>query len=189
MSCQTKCGVISLSVFHKNPVHKSSVCTILILAAFPSSVGLFDNKNNNNGPNGHLFYVGGDLMMRKGMLPIIMLRDGDLRIALHLMPFWILTIWGSVHIEETVVGWRNQLRIKNLRHITPGTSLVIVAPPMPLRASPHPGSANSPSCSALAWDYLPEASPGTEPRPLARQRWHATATPLSQLFLSYGYIS
>ena len=66
----------------------------------------------NNGPNGHLFYVGGDLMMRRGMLPIIMLPDGDLRIALHLGPFWILTIWGSVHIEETVVGWRNQLRMK-----------------------------------------------------------------------------
>ena len=31
------------------------------------------------------------------------------RIAL---PFWILTIWGSVHIEETLVGWRNQLRMK-----------------------------------------------------------------------------
>ena len=67
---------------------------------------------NNNGPNGHLFYVGGDLMMRRGMLPIIMLPDGDLRIALHLVPFWILTIWGSVHIEEAVVGWRNQLRMK-----------------------------------------------------------------------------
>ena len=28
-------------------------------------------------------------------------------------------------------------------------------------------------------DYLPEASPGTEPWPRARQRWHATATPLN----------
>ena len=36
-------------------------------------------KNNNNGPNGHLFYVGGDLMMRRGILPIIMLPNGDLR--------------------------------------------------------------------------------------------------------------
>ena len=68
--------------------------------------------NNNNGPNGHLFYVGGDLMMRRGMLPIIMLPDGHLRFTLHLVPFWILTIWGSAHIEETVVGWRNQLRMK-----------------------------------------------------------------------------
>ena len=33
-------------------------------------------------------------------------------IALHLVPFWILTNWGSAHIEETVVGWRNQLRMK-----------------------------------------------------------------------------
>ena len=57
------------------------------------------NNNNNNGPNGHLFYVGGDLMMRRGMLPIIMLPDGDLRIVLHLVPFWIFTIWGSVHIK------------------------------------------------------------------------------------------
>ena len=65
----------------------------------------------NNGPNEHLFYVGGDLMMRRGMLPIIKLPDRDLRIALHL-PFWILTIWGSVHMEETVVGWRSQLHIK-----------------------------------------------------------------------------
>ena len=68
--------------------------------------------NNNNGPNGHLFYVGGDLVMRRGMLPMIMLPDGDLRIALHLVLFWILSIWGSVHIEETVVGWRDQLRMK-----------------------------------------------------------------------------
>ena len=59
--------------------------------------------NNNNGPNGHLFYVGGDLMIRRGMLPIIMLPDGDLRIVLHLVPFWILTIWGSVHIYEVAV--------------------------------------------------------------------------------------
>ena len=33
--------------------------------------------NNNNGPNGHLFYVGDDLKMRRGMLPIIMLPNGD----------------------------------------------------------------------------------------------------------------
>ena len=67
---------------------------------------------NNNGPNGHFFYVCGDLMMRRGMQPIIMLPDGDLRVVLHLVPLWILTIWGSVHIEETVVRWRNQLRMK-----------------------------------------------------------------------------
>ena len=55
-----------------------------ILARF----NLWSIINNNNGPNGHLFYVGGDLMMRRGMLPIIMLPDGDLRIALHLVPFF-----------------------------------------------------------------------------------------------------
>ena len=32
------------------------------------------SNSNNNGPNGHLFYVGGDLMMRRGMLPIIIPR-------------------------------------------------------------------------------------------------------------------
>ena len=65
------------------------------------------------GRMGICFYVGGDLMLRRGMLPIIMLPDGDLRIVLHLVPFFlILTIWRSVHIEETVVGWRNQLRMK-----------------------------------------------------------------------------
>ena len=40
---------------------------------------------NNNGSNGHLFYVGGNLMMRRGMLPIIMLPDGDLRIIFLLV--------------------------------------------------------------------------------------------------------
>ena len=44
--------------------------------ATPLSTNLNSN-NNNNGPNGHLFYVGGDLMMRRGMLPIIMLPNGD----------------------------------------------------------------------------------------------------------------
>ena len=47
-------------------------------------------------------------MMRRGMLLIIMLPNGDLRIVLHLVPFWILTIWGSVHIEETVVAGVSQ---------------------------------------------------------------------------------
>ena len=50
---------------------------------------------NNIGPNGHLFYVGGNLMMRRGTLPIIMLPDRDLHIALHLVPFWILRILGE----------------------------------------------------------------------------------------------
>ena len=49
---------------------------------------LLKSHNNNNGPNGHLFYVGDDLKMRRGMLPIIMLPNGDLRIVLHLVPFW-----------------------------------------------------------------------------------------------------
>ena len=53
--------------------------------------------------------------------------------------------------------WGNRGRVaqptsdENLHYITPGTSLVNEAPPMPLRASSHPGSPNCPSCSALAW--------------------------------------
>ena len=56
----------------------------------------------NNGSNGHLFYVGVDLMMRRSMLPIIMLPDGDLRIALHSVPVWILTVWGIVHLLRQI---------------------------------------------------------------------------------------
>ena len=55
----------------------------------------------------------------------------------------MLTIWGSVRIEETVVGWFSD---ENLRLLTPGISLVNEAPPMPLRASSHRGAK-----LALAW--------------------------------------
>ena len=67
---------------------KEDTCALPFKDNFPlpSNNSLLHN-NNNNGPNGHLFYVGGDLMMRRGMLPIIMLPDGDLRIVLHLVPF------------------------------------------------------------------------------------------------------
>ena len=56
---------------------------------------------------------------------------------------------------------------------------------MPLRASSHPGAPIPPVVlplhdTVVGRDYLPEASPGNEPRPLARQRWHTTATPLSK---------
>ena len=93
-------------------------------------------------------------MMRRGMLPIIMLPDGDLRIALHLVPF---------------SHWGNRGRVakptsdENLSYITPGTSSVNGAPPMPLRASSHPGSPNSPLVvlpfhgTVVGRDYLPAA--------------------------------
>ena len=58
--------------------------------------------DNNNGPNGHLFYVGGDLMLMGGMLPIIMFPDGNMRIALPLVPFWILTIWANSSLGSPV---------------------------------------------------------------------------------------
>ena len=56
----------------------------------------------------------GDDHMWRGLLPIIMLPNGDflLRCTCMLFWFWILTTWGSVQIEETVVGWRNPLRMK-----------------------------------------------------------------------------
>ena len=76
---------------------------------------LLQEINNNNGPNGHLFYVGGDLMMRRGMLPIIMLPDGDLRIALHLVPFffWIFDYLGECYSRS----WFDRLTWKkNVRH-------------------------------------------------------------------------
>ena len=57
------------------------------------------------GPNGHLFYVGGDLMTRRGMLPIIMLPDGDLRIVLHLVPFLNFDYLGECP------HWRNRGRV------------------------------------------------------------------------------
>ena len=34
--------------------------------------------------------------------------------------------------------------------------------------------------TVVGQDYLPEASPGSEPSSLARQRWHTTTAPLSQ---------
>ena len=97
--------------------------------------------------------------------------------------FWILTIWGSIHIEETVVGWRTYFGWKPPL-TNPRLSTSQRAPPMPLRASSHPRSPNSivpvvlPSHGTVAGlDYLPEANPGNEPRSLARQ---CVATPLIQ---------
>ena len=85
---------------------------IIIIIIINSNNNYKYNNNNNNGRNGHLFYVGGDLTMTRGMLSIIMLPNRDLCIVLHLVPFWILTFGGIVYIEETVVGWHNQLQMK-----------------------------------------------------------------------------
>ena len=41
----------------------------LFIAILQNKKGIKYNTYNN-GPNGHLFYVGGDLMMRRGVLPI-----------------------------------------------------------------------------------------------------------------------
>ena len=78
----------------------------------------------------------------------------------------------------------------NLCYITPGTSLVNEVPPIPLRASSQPGAPIPPVVLPLhgtvdGRDYLPVASPGSEPGSLARQRWHTAATPLSQLIYIY----
>ena len=112
-------------------------------------------------------------MMRRGMLPIIMLPNGDLRIALHLVSFLNFYYLGECS------HWGNRGTVaqptsdENLRYITPGTSLVNEAPPMPLRASSHPGSPNSPSCSALAW-Y--SCWPGLSPWGESGDRTPATRT-------------
>ena len=57
----------------------------------------------NNGPNGHLFYVGGDLMMRRGMLPIIIppastkLKGG---ILVSPCPSVRLSVCGQNHVRS-----------------------------------------------------------------------------------------
>ena len=83
--------------------------------------------------------------------------------------------------------WGNRGRVakptsdENLRYITPGTSLVNEAPPMPLRASSHPGSPNSPSCSALAWySCWPGLSPWGE-------SWERTRVARTAALTRYRY--
>ena len=87
--------------------------------------------------------------VRRG-IPIIKLSEGDFFHVALMCRFLILTIWESVCNEETMVGCRKPSLNKNLCLITPGNSLVNKAPPMPLRASSHPGCPKCPSCSALA---------------------------------------
>ena len=107
----------------------------------------------------------------------------ELSVALHFVPFCILTIWGNVHIEETVVGcvtnfgWkpplhnsRNFISRRSTSHATQSF--------MPLRASSHPGSPNPPSWSAW-YSCWPGLSPWGES---GEHRWHTTDTPLSQLY-------
>ena len=88
-----------LGCYYSHYLTSNAVCVMIWMINYTTQLYISAiTYNNNNGPIGHLFYVGGDLMMRRGMLPIIMLPDGYLRIVLHLVPFWILTIWGSVHM-------------------------------------------------------------------------------------------
>ena len=89
----------------------SFINSLFILYLFILSIYLYIC----NGPNGHLFYIGGDLIMRRGMLPIIMFlfrrRLANCVALSAALNFWIFE--GSAHNEETVVEWRNQLRMKN----------------------------------------------------------------------------
>ena len=69
-------------------------------------------NNNNNGPNGHLFYVGGDLMMRRGMLPII-----------HTLLIWsniqnITRMWHARR-NQHVSHWVKQTKAKYRKHGCP----------------------------------------------------------------------
>ena len=93
-------GVISLSKFYSilsshtllQMITHSQVCLSFHISEsniyMMISFIILTFYNNNNGPNGHLFYVGGDLIMRRGMLPVIILPDGDLCIVLHIVPFF-----------------------------------------------------------------------------------------------------
>ena len=145
------------------------------VTALCGSISVRGLVNNNNWPNGHLFYVDGDLMMRRGMLPIIMLPDGDLCIVLHLVPFLIFTIWGSVHFEETVEGWRNQLRMKTSTTKLPELHLATKHLPCHSELHHSRGAPIAPVVlplhgTVVGRDYLHEPSPGSVPGSLARQR-------------------
>ena len=45
--------------------------------------------------------------VRRGLLPVIIPPDEGFFLHCMYLPFLILTIWGSVRIEQTVVGWHN----------------------------------------------------------------------------------
>ena len=64
-ACHTYLWSLSLYIQSDMPIDTVDI-SVLVMSSY-----------NNNGPNGHLFYVGGDLMMRRDMLPIIRLPDGD----------------------------------------------------------------------------------------------------------------
>ena len=109
-------------------------------------------KTNNNGPNGHLFllrrwrphdeerHAAYYYASRRGLGCCVALSA-----VLNFDYLGECSHWGNCgKVAQPTLD-------ENLRYITPGTTLVNEAPPMPLRASLHPGSPNSPSCSALAW--------------------------------------
>ena len=52
-----------------------AITIVLFITILQNKKGIIYNTYDN-GSNGHLFYVGGDLMMTRCMLPIIMLPDG-----------------------------------------------------------------------------------------------------------------
>ena len=73
------CRIVDMQNTRINWTHIVRFCSLNWPYQLQGSTRIWgESFNNNNGPNGHLFYVGGDLMMRRGMLPIIMLPDGDL---------------------------------------------------------------------------------------------------------------
>ena len=90
--------------------------------------------------------------VRKGLLPIIMLHGRGFLFALHLCAgfFLILTIWGSVRIEQgmairaTFFGWKPPLTNLWPRHFTNQRSTSHATQ----SCITHPGSS---SCSAVVW--------------------------------------
>ena len=124
---------------------------------------------------------------RRGLLPIIMLPDRDfLKRCTYasFFKFWLFE--GVVVIKRkpwkggvTNFGWKPPLT--NPRHFASQRSTSHA--PQELHHTPGApiGPVVLPSHGIVAGrDFLTEADPRTEPRLLARRRWHATATPHSQ---------
>ena len=106
--------------------------------------------------------------VRRGLLLIVMLLNGNFLLALYMCTLFELWLFGRSVRWGNMAGWRHQLRMKSSTTIIPGTSVVNESPPMPLRASSHPGIPNCPSCPAFAWPGLSPSGGSGKRIPVAR---------------------
>ena len=102
----------------------------------------------------------------------------------HWFRKWLVAWSATSHCLNQCENIRNKRQWdfnlnSNIRSTTiiPGTSVVNEAPPMPLRASSHPGIPNCPSCSAFAWPGLSPSGGSGKRNP---GRSHGCALPLRQ---------